>query len=73
MLHWDGVELADSGWITIYGAWNGQAGGAACVPLAYRAGPIRARINDEHVDSIAIHRLEARKQGGLNEGQAFRT
>ena len=71
MHYWDGRELADGGWITIYGPRCGQAGCAAFVPLTYGPGPMRPRINNGHVDNIEIHMLDARKRNTLNKGQEF--
>lgn len=71
MHHWDGMELADGGWITIYGSRSGQGGCAALVPLAHSPGRVRPRINNGHVDNIEIHLLDARKRNRLKKGQKF--
>jgi len=71
MHYWDGREFADGGWITIYGSRIGQGGCAAFVPLRYRPGPMRPRINNGHVDNIEIHMLDARKRNRLKKGQEF--
>ena len=73
MHYWDGMELADGGWITIYGAGSptNQGGCVAFVPLTHRPGPMRPRINNGHVDNIEIHMLDARKRNRLNKGQEF--
>ena len=71
MHHWDGRELEDGGWIAIYGAQNDQGGCAALVPLTYSPGPVRARVNNGHVDNIEMHLLDARKRNGLTKGQEF--
>jgi hypothetical protein len=72
MHYWDGNELADDGWITIYGARKGQDGCVAMVPLTHGADPLRPRINNGHVDNIEIHVLDARKHNLLKKGRTFR-
>lgn len=69
MHHWDGMKLADNGWITIYGSRSGQASCVALVPLTHSPGSARPRINNGHVDNIEIHLLDARKRDSLRKGQ----
>lgn len=71
MHYLDGYELADDGWITIYGARKGQDACVAMVPVNHGPGPVRPRINNGHVDNIEIHMLDARKRNPLKKGQAF--
>src|SRR5262249_44775827 len=67
----DGYELADGGWITIYGARKGQDSCAALVPLSHSHGAIHPRIYYSHVDNIEIHVLDARKYNSLPKGSTF--
>jgi len=71
MHHWDGYDLDDHGWISIYGARKGQQACVAMVPLQCDPGPIHPRINNGHVDNIELHMLDARKQNLLKRGQTF--
>ena len=71
MHYWDGEELADDGWVTIYGARYGQDSCVALVPLKHSPDPIRPRINNGHVDNIEIHMLDARKRNALKKGEKF--
>lgn len=71
MHYWDGRELADRGWITIYGARNKQGSCVALVPLTFSPGVVRPRINNGHVDNIEMHMLDAHKRNKLKKGQEF--
>ena len=72
MHYFDGEELAENGWIAIYGARNGQDACAAFVPLEHSPGPMRPRVNNGHVDNIEVHLLDARQYDILKAGQRFR-
>jgi hypothetical protein len=71
MHYLDGYELANDGWITIYGARKGQDACVAMAPVNHSPGAVRPRINNGHVDNIEIHVLDARKRNSLTKGRTF--
>jgi hypothetical protein len=71
MHYLDGLELADAGWITIYGSRQGQNASVAMVPLSRAPGPARPRINNGHVDNIEIHMLDPRTLKLLKRDQTL--
>ena len=71
MHYLDGYELANDGWITIYGARKGQDACVALVPVNHGPGTVRPRINNGHVDNIEMHVLDTRKRNSLTNGTTF--
>ena len=71
MHYLDGYELANDGWITIYGARKGQDACVAMAPINHSSGAVSPRINNGHVDNIEMHVLDARNRNSLTKGQTF--